>query len=82
MNLIEKYLGEAKPEIIGRGVTNTGQKLEIGFEKGMYYGELRDPDTKLVDSATNAKSMADIWKWAKDHKVKKIKWEDGKSGTI
>jgi hypothetical protein len=80
MNLIEKYLGEAKNEHIG--VTNTGQTLKIGFERGMYFGELRDPDTKLVDSATFAKTMADIWKWAKEHKVKKIKWEDGKSGTI
>jgi hypothetical protein len=64
------------------GIANTKQIVEVGYEKGTYYGQLRDMDTKLVDSSTTKSNMEDIFKWLKEHKIKSIKWSNGRSGTI
>jgi len=55
----------------GRIVTIHSSKLGIS-------AYILDPDTHMTDSATsNARTMADVWKWLSEHGVNKITMEDG-----
>jgi hypothetical protein len=61
------------PKVVGRRVAardesiplQSGKSLRVGqHESGMYWGEIRD-ESGSVESATNADTMSEVWKWVR-----------------